>query len=565
MDESTRRQRLREHDEQLAAAVVRSLSGMSDLTLRGHELHHGATVLPVRAPHLFPEADEDLHAHRGAADGMGLRMRYSDPSLHRALTPDGPVQRLLFEILEQLRVEALAPSHLAGVRENLRVRHAQWSRRSHHDGLTETARGLLVYALVQVCRSRLSGEPVLEDTQELIEQPRAMLTSRLGRALTGLRHERHDQQAYGEHARRIAETVAGLLGDTDAAEADDLRGHRARLPLPLITDDTGEDIAASEREDRQHEPETANVGYRVFTNTHDRQEYAATLVRPELLRNFREHLDARIAAQHANIPGFASAFRRLLGEPITSGRIGGQEEGLIDGRQLTRLITSPTERRVFEAEPTELLPSTLVTILIDCSGSMKEHAESIAMLADVLARTLDLAGIASELLGFTTTAWNGGKALRDWRRAGRPRAPGRLNERRHLVFKDARTPWRRARSGIAALLKTDLYREGIDGEAVLWALERAQDRDERHHILLVLSDGGPHDTATALVNDDGYLDDHLEGVVRRTERYDDVHVHGLGVGLDLSRYYTRSHTLELSDGIGNRVLREILGVFAQAR
>jgi cobaltochelatase CobT len=203
-----------------------------------------------------------------------------------------------------------------------------------------------------------------------------------------------------------------------------------------------------------------------------------------------------------------------------------------------------------------------VSFLVDCSGSMKEHAGTLAVLLDVFARAFEMAGVPIEVLGFTTGAWNGGRALRAWKQAGRPAHPGRLNERLHLVFKAFDTPWRRARPALAALLKEDLFREGVDGEAVDWASLRLGTRDERRKVLLVVSDGSPMDTATALANDAHYLDQHLRDVVACLEDSGAIEIIGLGVGLDLSPFYSRSHVLDLGGAIGRAMFGEVVELLA---
>lgn len=550
--------------EHLCAAAIRALSSEPDLHFRGRQLYRGRARLAVDAPHLHPSPDEDFGSFRGAADGMALRLKHSDDDLHRRLRPAEPVERLVFEMLEQFRVEALPPAHLPGVVGNLRHRHIQWSLNFHHAGLTETARGLVLYTVAQICRSRVTGEPVVERTQDLIEQSRAALAGQLGQALAGLRQQRHDQTAYAEHALAIACAVGEMLPGT--GRDDHGEGTEGRTRLPLLVDDDEDSVGvvpvASSGQSRAFE--TADQHYRVFTTDHDRQQAASALIRPALLRQYRQQLDRRIAEQHVNLPRLARELTTLLAEPARNGWDSGQEEGHIDARRLSRLVTSPTERRLFRTERIEPVANCLVTFLIDCSGSMAEHAESLAMLVDVFARALELAGADSEVLGFTTASWNGGRAMRDWRRAGRPHHPGRLNERRHIVFKDADTAWRRARPDIAALLKTDLFKEGADGEAVTWACERGRNRTEEHRLLIVLSDGSPMDSATNLTNDEHYLDNHLTEVVRR-EELAGSRIYGLGVGLDLSPYYNRSHALDLSGGIGNGVFREILGMIAGNR
>jgi cobaltochelatase CobT len=306
--------------------------------------------------------------------------------------------------------------------------------------------------------------------------------------------------------------------------------------------------------------DAAEDGYRVFTEAYDCEVEAATLVRAALLREYRERLDHRIAAQGSNVPRLARELRVLLAVPTRDGWDGSQEEGHIDGRRLSQLIVSPTERRLFRVERQEPVADALVTFLIDCSGSMKQHIESVAMLVDVFVRALEQAGAESEVLGFTTGAWNGGRAQRDWQRAGRPAHPGRLNERCHMVFKDAVTPWRRARPGIAALLKSDLFREGIDGEAVDWACTRMALRGVNRRVLIVISDGSPMDSATALANDAHYLDQHLREVVARHEQGGAVKICGVGVGLDLSPYYRRSRVLDLSGAVGNEAFRDVVAL-----
>jgi cobaltochelatase CobT len=226
------------------------------------------------------------------------------------------------------------------------------------------------------------------------------------------------------------------------------------------------------------------------------------------------------------------------------------------------LISTPAERRLFRAERIEPVADAVVSLLIDCSGSMRQHIERVAMLVDLLSRALEIAGVGSEVLGFSTGAWHGGRAARDWQRAGRPRHPGRLNERCHLVFKDADTPWRRARPSIAALFKADLFREGFDGEAVDWAVERLRQRDEARRMLIVFSDGCPMDSATMQANDDGYLGQHLLQVVQRHEAEGEVQIFGVGVGLDLSVFYRRCQAIDLSQGLRHETLDEIVALIA---
>ena len=253
----------------------------------------------------------------------------------------------------------------------------------------------------------------------------------------------------------------------------------------------------------------------------------------------RERIDQRIAGLGVNVAHLARDLKALLAVPARDGWDGGQEEGHIDGRRLAQLVASPTERRLFRTERDEARADCLMTILIDCSGSMKEHIESVAVLVDVLVRALEQAGVASEVLGFTTNAWNGGRAQRDWVRGGRPAHPGRLNEVCHMVFKDAATSWRRARLAIAA--------HGLNANLVhKWRR----------------GCGSPMDSATNLANDAHYLDHHLKDQVARFEARG-AEIYGVGVGLDLSPYYSRSHVLDLSGSVGSALFRELIAMLGR--
>ncbi|PXY36241.1 cobaltochelatase CobT-related protein [Prauserella flavalba] len=555
-----RAERERRRAEELCAAAARALTGEPGLHFRGGRLHDGRRPVPLYAPHLR-QAGEPW---RGAADGMALHLLRTDRELHRRLRPESGVERLLFELLEQFRAEAHVPATWPGARRNLRERFERWSLAYHHDGHTESARGLLLYTVTQVCRARITGEPVLAETEDLIEPTRAAIAPALGADLAGLRRTRHDQAAFARHARSLAAEVAAMLTSDDTEDPAEERADERDSPLALLLDfdDEPGDGAAVALRDRAVGDE--NAGYRVFTTAYDREARIATLVRPAALAGYRERLDRAVERQGVNVARLARELEAVLAKQARDGWDGAQEEGLIDGRALARLISSPEERRLFRAERTRPVADVHVTFLIDCSGSMKQHAERVAVLVDLFARALDLLGARSEILGFTTSAWHGGRARKDWLRAGGPPRPGRLNERAHLVFKDAETPWRRARPDIAGLLKADLFREGADGEAVAWAAARARDAGRRA-LLFVLSDGSPMDGATALANGEHYLDDHLREVVSALEQEGAVEVYGLGVGLDLSPYYRRCLALDTGDGTGYSVFREILGLIAGSR
>ncbi|SEF02401.1 cobaltochelatase CobT [Burkholderia sp. WP9] len=556
-----------EQRQNLCAAAVRALTGDAALHYRAGRLYRGLRALPLHAPHLRtdPRVD-DLLSLRGAADGAALRLTHSDATLHASLCPVEPVERLMFELFEQLRCEALAPAGMPGLARNLRHRFETWSRAFYRTGLADGHLGILLYTVAQIVWSRLSGWPVLEETEGLIEATRAAITPTLGVPLAALRRYRTEQGTFAIHALALARLVSQMMREAraqsleeDEQAPEDDEAVRAMFALWFDTDE-GEQVdmgLAATGDSRVLRD--AGQRYLAYTTRYDRELMPGSRIRRELLAEYRDQLDKRIAAQRINVPRLAYALKAALAVPQRDGWSFGEEHGRIDGRRLAQLVCSPAERRLFVLERHKPLADCVVSFLIDCSGSMRTYIEPVAMLVDVLTRALDQAGVASEVLGFSTGAWNGGRARLDWLAGGRPHHPGRLNEVAHLVFKDAATSWRRARADIAALFKADLFREGVDGEAVDWACTRLRARAEARRILVVISDGSPMDTATAQVNDTYYLDNHLKQVVARNEAARDVELLGLGVGLDLSPYYRRCLAVDLSAPPDMSLFAELVG------
>lgn len=558
--------RRQQKTEELCGAAIRALVGDAALHYRGRRLHRGQRVLPVHAPHLRLDPEQaDFAASRAVADGAALRLLHSDAQLHQSLCPQDPVERLVFELLEQLRVETLVPATMPGMGRNLHRRFEAWSRAFFRSGLTEGRVGILLYTVAQMCWSRLMAERVLEETEDHIEGTRAALVGRMGTALAGIRRYRDDQRAYAPHALAIARIVGDEVRNEMAAAADDddngdddAATRNFALLLDFEQDEGDSDGIAAAATGASKVFEDARQHYRVYTTRFDTEVPAADLVRKALLREYRERLDKRIAAQGINIPRLARMLSAVLAEPRRDGWLFGEEEGQVDGRRLAGLISSPNERRLFRRDQYKPAADCVVSFLVDCSGSMKAHIEAVAMMIDILVRALEMVGVTTEVLGFTTGAWNGGRAYRDWMSRGRPRNPGRLNEVCHMVFKEGDRNWRRARVDMTALLKADLFREGIDGEAVDWACNRLVARSEGRRILIVISDGCPADSATGLANDAFYLDNHLKDVVARREQQRAVEILGLGVGLDLSPFYRRCLATDMSQALDNTLFFEIV-------
>ena len=586
-----RQQRL----DALCAATLRALSARTDVQRRANHWFAGTQQLPSFAPHLHPQtalhipalaaepsasqhsarphhAEHITHAAladgRGAADGTALRLRYSDAQLHRQLRPALPMARRVFDVLEQYRVESLVPDTWPGVRRNLHARFSAWSEAFVTARLHESAQGLLLLTVAQVGRARVTGEPMDEALQDMLEATRFGLAPHIGHALAALRRSRHDQAAYAEHALAIAAIVAALSesAKTQAAQdkntaPDEPDDEDAWLQIWVdfeASEDSGWASALLARESAAQAPPS----YCVFTTHYDKEVAAQDLVRPAQLQDLRATLDAAVRQRAISPTQWARRLQALLARPAIDGWDSGQESGHIDGRRLAQLVAAPAERRLFRLPHSAPRADVALALLIDCSGSMKQHMERLAPLLDVLVRALEMAGAQTEVLGYTTGAWNGGRALRDWRRQGKPAQPGRLNELCHIVFKDNARPWRRSRHGLAALLKPELFRECVDGEALRWAAARLQALEVERRYLLVFSDGSPMDGATVLANDSHYLDRDLLHSARRIEREGAVALRGIGLGLDLSAFFGRSVVLDLEQQSPAQALADIVGTLA---
>lgn len=539
--------------DDLRGATVRAVSAEPSADLDGFDVRADGVRVPIAAPHVHVDGDAEAGSQRGSADGIALRLLRSDPELHRRLQPSDPVVAWIFEVLEQLRVESLVGASLPGVTTNLRHRYVRWCLAVHGSGVTSTASGLLLYTTVEICRARITQQPVVEQTEDLLEGNRAALSPLIGSAVASLRSARTDQARYAELAIEIGERVSELL-DEDVIDAA-TNGESTSLTLYLDPSSAARTPRVSARRHRQRgRPEHA---YRAFDTTYDRQHDIHDLVRTAQLEQLRHQLDERVQVSGLNVRRLARDLYRLFREPRTNGWSGGHEHGYVDGLRLSSLVTSPDAHDIFVQAGVELEPRSRVSILVDCSGSMKPQLEHVVVFVDVLGHALTLAGIPTDILGFTTGAWNGGRTLREWQRAREPRMPGRLNELSHLVFKDADVPWHKGRSGVAGLLRTDLFREGIDGEAIQWACSRMP-ADSGRRVVIVVSDGSPMDSATARANGDEYLDDHLRSTIAAQERRG-TEVIGVGMGTDLlTRYYPRSLALDLNEDISMRTYRELL-------
>lgn len=549
-----------ERVEEAAAAAARAVSGDPGLRFRGHALHLGSRPAPARAPHLHPSVDtQELADLRGSVDGIALRVLHSDRDVYARYRPDGGVEELVFEMLEQFRVEALAPHSAPGLRANLRRRFRAWSDEYIAEGLLENDLGLLVFSVLQVCRSRILAEPIEELVNDHTEATRFGIYEVLGPGLLRLRPSLNDQEAFDREAAEIARAVGHLSAERDA------EGSGTVLPsavLAMLEFNAFEQSDTPPTVGDGHARTGIGAGYAVFTGDYDRVVPVDELVLPHARRAARHDLELLLDEHRPLGAYFARTAQTLFPAPIASSWESELEEGHLDPRLLSGLASGRRDGRIFRRPSPEDRPSAAVAVLVDCSGSMKAIIPQVAVLTDLWVRALDSADIATEVLGYTTGAWSGGRPYREWLARGRPPHPGRLNETLHLVFKDADMSWRRSRDRLAALLWTPMFREGVDGEAVQWAASRLRAIDAPRRHLVVISDGSPMDGATALTNDEGYLDRHLADVVERLESRGDIRVCGLGIGHDMSAYLRRSRIVDPDRILDPAVARTLMGFLA---
>lgn len=559
----TRRQQLL---QELSAATVRALAGEPEVHFSHGALYVGDRALPARAPYLrLDEADASLRDLRSIGDAQALRLRYSDPGVFARLAPEAVIERLVFDLLEQQRVESLAPDSMPGLIANIDRRFQAWSVAFEGAGMAESDLGMLLFTVVQMVRSRLTGRPVPPAIEDFLEPTRAGLAPELGNALAGMRRHRSDQERFAEYALEVARLVGNTLADMPI-EDDDKKPHKFHAAFAFLLDfddDTLPElpqVATSRTRTSEDSP-----AYRVYSDQYDAVNDAREGIRQAVLKDYRERLDGLVAELRYSRFRLSRLLMESLMRPRQDVRVDGQEEGRIDARRLARLVAAPADRHLFFHDEFRPASDSTVTFLIDCSGSMKEHVTTVAPLIDILSRALDGLQVEHEILGFTTGGWNGGRIYKQWMARGRPPHAGRLNEVNYRIFKAPEQSWRQARRGISALFKADRYREGIDGEAVQWAASRLWARTAGRRILVVISDGCPADSATQLVNGESYLDEHLKTVVRQIERSGVIELRGVGLGLDLSPYYRRSVALRNEGGLTNEALHDVARLLAPLR
>jgi len=506
-----------------------------------------------------PDADAGLDAAetgsigglRAHADRLAIRRRFHDAAIDRAHRPQDDRAAAVFAALEQARLDALGASWLAGVAHNLLA----------HPGRDRDAVRWLAF---EALSERQAPASMRDDVTRL----RQALPSSLPERLHALRGSRSNQQAFAEAAAAWArDAVRHLPPDVASGDGNDLAlsprlgRHLPRRGNPggtaaALRKRTADERGASEGEGRASGANmdlsaATSFDYRAFTTAHDRVVNAATLARREELADLRKRLDAELSAIRPIIARLAKRLMRVLLARQTRRWRFDLEEGVLDGSRLAAFVASRGNARPFKEEQESPFPSTVVTLLIDHSGSMRGRPMLIAALTvEIFARVLERCGVRCEVLGFTTRDWDGGAPAREWAERAYPPDPGRLNALEHIVIKSADMPWRRARMALGLFLHDEMLKENIDGEAVSWAHGRLLTRPEVRRILVVVSDGTPMDEATLAANGHEYLERHLLSVVQQIEARSPVQLAAIGIGHNVSAFYENATTIARMEQLG---------------
>ncbi|BBC73704.1 cobaltochelatase subunit CobT [Altererythrobacter sp. B11] len=570
----------------------------------GPGMQGDAIRVPMPPRSLPPEQAREA---RGFADSYALRLRHHNEGLHRRNMPAEPGARACYDAIEQVRYEALGENNYAGMRANL---DAALEMRMRSDPIARAASADEVpieTALALMLRENLTGQPIPQAARPGVEMLREFIESRTGDDFERLSESLTDQRAFQSlsldmlrhlelvRAEEVDEPATDDSGEEqegpDEQQSDESEDQRSdqetRSEQTSSESGEGEGDEDSQQEIEQDQEMTeGDIGdegeegmmpvrpnrpwtdlpdsfdYKVFTEEFDEVVEAQELCDQDELARLRAYLDSQLTGLQGIVTRLANRLqRRLMAQQNRSWDFD-QEEGLLDAARLARVIVSPGHSLSYKVEHEQDFKDTVVTLLIDNSGSMRGRPISIAAIsADIMARTLERCGVKVEILGFTTRAWKGGQSREKWLAGGRPASPGRLNDLRHIIYKKADEPMRRARRNLGLMMREGLLKENIDGEALLWAHSRLLARAEDRRILMVISDGAPVDDSTLSVNNAGYLETHLRKVIDWIERQSPVQLVAIGIGHDVTRYYKRAVTIMDVEQLGGTIIEQLADLF----
>lgn len=589
-------------------AAMRAIADRGTLEVsfgpEGAMLQGDQVKLPMPARDL---PSEEVAQVRGEADAIALRLRHHDADVFRRTAPAAPAARAVFEAVEQARVEAIGARNMEGAAVNLAAALDERCRRQGYSRITDRADAPLSEVAGLLAREALTGRAPPETAQRMVDLWRPEFSGDAGRCLDEMLAHIDDQEAFAKLARQLI-TDLNLMdegesdeekgeeseGDEDGAgegDSDSTEGDSAN-PMAAQGEDAeqgeGEDGAEAGAEDSSAEmmpgtgdeepgrstPQNLPPGfgandrrqpsYAPYSTEFDEVVRAEDLCDPEELTRLRQHLDQQLSSLQGVVTRLANRLqRRLMAQQQRSWEFD-LEEGLLDSARLARVVINPMHSLSYKFEKQTEFKDTVVTLLIDNSGSMRGRPISVAaMSADILARTLERCGVKVEILGFTTRAWKGGQSREKWLAEGKRPNPGRLNDLRHIVYKEADSPLRRSRRNLGLMLREGILKENIDGEALLWAHSRLIARPEERRVLMVISDGAPVDDSTLSVNPGNYLERHLREVIQWIELRSSVELIAIGIGHDVTRYYRRAVTIFDADQLGGTMMEQLASLFEE--
>ncbi|MEM6465948.1 MAG: cobaltochelatase subunit CobT [Pseudomonadota bacterium] len=553
--------------------------------------------------------DEVLLA-RGTADAYALRRRFNDPQTFARYNPAGEVACAIYEAMESARCEAMGARAMPGTASNIDAKIADEATRQGFARMTEASEAPLATAAGYLVRSLATGRDLPEGAQNVLELWRGFLEGQAGESLENVDDVLNDQAAFARLARQVIDDLGygDQLGedpdaedpdtedesdqedeadappeeeggeadedqqDTDQTQEQDesetLDSQQAQVSLEDLDDaEMAEDVEAEDGDppmDRPPPPpiSEADPDYKVFSTEYDEEIAAEDLAEPIELERLRAYLDQQLEPLKGAVSRLANKLQRRLQAQQNRSWEFDLEEGTLDAGRLARVVANPTTPLSFKQETDTEFRDTVVTLLLDNSGSMRGRPISIAAIcADVLARTLERCQVKCEILGFTTRAWKGGNARENWLAQGREPMPGRLNDLRHIIYKGADAPWRRARPNLGLMMKEGLLKENIDGEALEWAHRRLVGRPEARRILMVISDGAPVDDSTLSVNPASYLEKHLRDVIALIEKRKAVELIAVGIGHDVTRYYDRAVKITDVEQLAGAMTEQLASLF----
>jgi cobaltochelatase CobT len=548
---------------------------------------------------------------RGHADSIALKLACHDPKVHRKLMPGNPQARGVFEAVEQARVEALGSRRMSGVAKNLTAMLDDHFHRGKFDEITDRADAPLSDALAMLVRERLTGLAPPAAARKMVDLWRPLLEDKIGTRLDRLDRVAEDQARFGDAVHDLLSALdlgdernaeadedesqddnrdgendqSGAEGSPDSDAAQEMSADQAQASTDEMSESAMESAQAStsdtfddselgddETPGEATRPKSRGANeprgpeYHAFAPKFDEVIAAEDLCDHDELERLRSYLDKQLAHLQGIVARLANRLQRRLMAQQNRAWEFDLEEGILDPARLSRVVTDPYHPLSFMHEKEATFRDTVVTLLLDNSGSMRGRPITVAATcADILARTLERCGVKVEILGFTTRAWKGGQSREAWLAAGKPANPGRLNDLRHIIYKSADAPWRRSRKNLGLMMREGLLKENIDGEALDWAHKRLLGRAESRKILMMISDGAPVDDSTLSVNPGNYLERHLRHIIEEIETRSPVELIAIGIGHDVTRYYRRAVTIVDAEELGGAITEKLAELFDETQ